>query len=93
MQPTLSILTHLLPLHVGGRFNKEVMTMVESLPRQLLAPMPSIWLKPVITAEYNPTFIYNCPLYKTSIRAGTLSTTGHSTNFVVALPVPTAEER
>ena len=77
----------------GGRFNKEVMTMVESMPRQLLAPMPSIWLKPVITAEYNPTFVYNCPLYKTSIRAGTLSTTGHSTNFVVALPVPTAEER
>ena len=38
--------------------------MVESLPRQLLAPMPSIWLKPVITAEYNPTFVYNCPLYK-----------------------------
>ena len=69
------------------------MTMVESMPRQLLAPMPSIWLKPVITAEYNPTFVYNCPLYKTSIRAGTLSTTGHSTNFVVALPVPTAEER
>ena len=75
----------------GGRFDKGDMAMAESMPRQLLAPMPCIWLKPVITAEYNPTFVYNCPLYKTSIRAGTLSTTGHSTNFVVALPVPTSE--
>jgi dynein heavy chain len=76
----------------GGRFDRDVMAMAESLPRQLLSPMPCIWLKPVISASYDPSFVYNCPLYKTSIRAGTLSTTGHSTNFVVALPVPTAEE-
>jgi dynein heavy chain len=76
----------------GGRFDRTVMAMAESLPRQLLSPMPCIWLKPVISASYDPSFVYNCPLYKTSIRAGTLSTTGHSTNFVVALPVPTAEE-
>jgi dynein heavy chain len=73
----------------GGRFDRADMLMDDLYPRQLLDAMPCIWLKPVITADYKPVSVYDCPLYKTSIRAGTLSTTGHSTNFVVSLPVPT----
>lgn len=34
---------------------------------------------------------YSMPLYKTSVRAGTLSTTGHSTNYVIAFEVDTNE--
>ena len=33
--------------------------------------------------------IYRCPLYKILTRKGTLSTTGHSTNFVMKLDMPT----
>jgi dynein heavy chain len=75
----------------GARFDRNTMSVEESLPRKLLDDIPCIWLKPVIADEYKPTNVYECPLYKTSLRAGTLSTTGHSTNFVVALPIPSSK--
>ena len=36
--------------------------------------------------------MYQCPIYKESTRNGTLSTTGHSTNFVMFIRVPMAKE-
>jgi dynein heavy chain len=77
----------------GGRFDREKMVMADSKPRELFDSMPCIWLKPVVVADYQPKDVYDCPLYKTSLRAGTLSTTGHSTNFVVALPIPTQKDQ
>ena len=40
-------------------------------------------LVPIANRETPTTGIYNCPLYKVVSRRGTLSTTGHSTNFVM----------
>ncbi|CAM9815452.1 unnamed protein product, partial [Phaeothamnion confervicola] len=72
----------------GARFDRRSMLMAESRPRSLFDEMPCIWLRPEPAAaseagsDGGPDGLYQCPLYKTSLRAGTLSTTGHSTNFV-----------
>ena len=64
--------------------------MSEMGPGELFFRMPCIWLDPVLTTKQNTSSCYVCPVYKTSARAGTLSTTGHSTNFIVRLHLPTA---
>ena len=54
----------------------------------LFAQAPLLWLKPVKLDNMEVYPHYMCPVYKTSERRGTLSTTGHSTNFVMWLRMP-----
>ncbi|CAM9936766.1 unnamed protein product [Ectocarpus sp. 6 AP-2014] len=77
----------------GARFDRNEMLMAESIPSRLFDEMPCIWLKPSRKedADGSAGKLYNCPLYKTSLRAGTLSTTGHSTNFVAPLTIPSGK--
>ncbi|OMJ79537.1 hypothetical protein SteCoe_20429 [Stentor coeruleus] len=66
----------------GARWNEEKLE--ECAPRELYYEFPVIWLKPTDT---KPLDIgkYKCPVYRTLLRAGSLSTTGHSTNFILSI--------
>jgi dynein heavy chain len=60
----------------------------ESFAKVLFDVMPAIWLQPRKAEELRPKPCFTCPVYKTSERRGMLSTTGHSTNYVLPIDVP-----
>uniref|UniRef100_A0A7N6BTR8 Dynein axonemal heavy chain 7 n=1 Tax=Anabas testudineus TaxID=64144 RepID=A0A7N6BTR8_ANATE len=72
----------------GARWDMENMVIGESLPKILFDSLPIIKLKPGEMAKFKHERIYVCPVYKTSARRGTLSTTGHSTNYVLSIELP-----
>ena len=75
----------------GARFDQEQMVLNESHPGEMFSEMPMIHFLPTkdhIPAKEN----YLCPVYKTTVRAGALSTTGISTNYVVAIELATNEK-
>lgn len=91
----------------GARWDVVGHVIAESHPRELFIAMPYIHLNPKLRSEVpvvegvpeqytgytnGTAHVYMCPVYKTSFRQGVLSTTGHSTNFVMFIRIPMAEE-
>lgn len=85
----------------GARWDSQKKSLDESRPKELYTEMNVIWLLPKANRKKAATGIYECPVYKTLTRAGmnnlfyvrlillgTLSTTGHSTNYVLTIELP-----
>ena len=69
----------------GARWDRQEGVLAEQSPKILYDQMPIIFIKPIKVLDLKVVSSYECPVYKTSERRGTLSTTGHSTNFVLPL--------
>lgn len=73
----------------GASWDSESHCLCEQKPKELFTPMPVIWLKPTHKPHTAIGEVYACPTYKILSRSGTLSTTGHSTNFIMDISLPT----
>ena len=78
----------------NAKWNRTMKYLDESDPGVMISDLPVVHFVPVM-GYYPPPLLapadpkeYQCPLYKTSVRAGILSTTGQSTNFVVCVGLP-----
>jgi dynein heavy chain len=72
----------------GARWNYETHLLDDSLPKELYTDVPMIHFIPVADRVPPTEGVYFCPLYKVLSRAGTLSTTGHSTNYILFVELP-----
>ena len=84
--PDTGVYVHGLYLN-GAGFNTETGEIRSSKPGEIYCEMPVINLVPYDSSKktvLDEKQSYSCPCYKTSLRWGTLSTTGHSTNYVMS---------
>ena len=75
----------------GARWDKKERTVIESKPGEIYGAVPLIHFMPTVNYKPSPKE-FSAPVYKTHVRAGTLSTTGMSTNFIVTVELPTRED-
>jgi len=87
----------------GARWDDDAQVIVDSFPKVLWAKMPNYHILPVELTNDKQTerakfnsgsrdHVYPNPVYKESLRKGVLSTSGHSSNFILWLYMPIAKE-
>jgi dynein heavy chain len=78
----------------GARWDDVDGVVAESLPKVLMSDIPHIHVTPREASKdtTDRNRVYPSPIYKTSERKGVLSTTGHSTNFVMTLLLPISKQ-
>lgn len=75
-------------LHIdGARWDPAARCLTDAAPGSMYSALPIVHFRPS-TVQDTPPKHYMCPLYKNSKRAGLLSTTGQSTNFVLYVDLP-----
>jgi dynein heavy chain len=72
----------------GARWDSEKQQLAISTPKEMYCLLPMVHFTPAVGHKCAPVD-YACPVYKTAARKGVLSTTGMSTNFVIAVELPT----
>lgn len=75
----------------GCKWDYEKHMLGESDPKKLFVDLPLLHFIPISERQVPTTGIYKTPVYKVLSRSGTLSTTGHSTNFVMMVEIPSDE--
>lgn len=73
----------------GCKWSTENQCIDEQELGQIYTESPWLHLKPTNNNTQQDSNFYQCPIYITAQREGTLSTTGTSTNFVVSVPLST----
>jgi dynein heavy chain len=87
----------------GARWDDSAQAIEDSFPKVLWAKLPNVHILPVELTSDKQTerarfnsgsrdHVYPAPVYKESLRRGVLSTSGHSSNFILWLYMPIAQE-
>lgn len=72
----------------GARWDDDLRVVADSKPGELTSRLPVIHFAPTDEVQVHNPNLYQAPCYKTSVRAGVLSTTGQSTNYVLSVGLP-----
>jgi len=77
----------------GFKWDTTTMMLTESDPKVLFTMCPMVHFIPLKAVDKNFSGIYETPLYLTMDRRGILATTGHSTNFVGYISLPSEKSQ